>query len=74
MAASNNRKRDTFTMKVNRLNDNLMALEKIFGTARRLLTQVAGIALIIAIAAGLCVPELLPTVDHLVALLGRTAM
>ena len=73
MATSNPGKRNTFVKKANRVNANLKAMEAISATTRRLLTQVAGIALIIATVIGLFVPDLLPTVARLVALLEHLA-
>lgn len=69
MATSNHRKRVTFVKRANRVNDNLMAVEAISATTRRLLTQVAGIALVIASVVGVFRPDLIPSVARLVVLL-----
>lgn len=78
MPASNNRKRPSFTKKVERLSDNVEALTglvtalgQFLGAAGISLWKAWRIILILLAPVALFVPGLLPTVEPVVTFLGR---
>lgn len=70
MTGSNSRKRDAFAKKAKRMKVNLEATEEVARAARRLLTQVVWIALILFTVAGMVFPDLHPIVARAISLLG----